>query len=373
MAKRNLGRRKFRSALTILGVLIGIAAIVSLMTVGYGMRHQVETTLNEMLGAGIFMSSGSGGVDIPEYVSEIVQEVPGVNESVPIIMTTVDVNGRFITVVGINPAKARELYHITFEAGRGLHPDEDDAAVLGYTTALNLGVWVNDTITLGARIGGVGRPFRVVGILRSIGAGQMNIGCFITLKAAQELFDREGYVSAILIRLENPSLGEEVEEALQRMFPDANVVRQEELMRDINRVMNIINGVLVALGSISLGIGAIGIMNTVMMSVHERRREIGMLKAVGAERWHVLLIFLSEALLISLIGGILGCIAGLAGVRLIQWFVGRLGLHVTIPILISPQIISIAMLAAVTVGTMAGLYPSWKAANVRPVEALRYE
>jgi len=137
--------------------------------------------------------------------------------------------------------------------------------------------------------------------------------------------------------------------------------------------MNIINGVLLALGSISLLVGGLGILNTVMMSVHERRREIGMLKAVGAERWHVLLLFLSEGLIISLIGGAIGCILGLGGVYLIRWFVSIMGLALSIPLLISPQIIAGAMVIAVGIGLIAGFYPSWKAANVPPVEALRYE
>ena len=137
--------------------------------------------------------------------------------------------------------------------------------------------------------------------------------------------------------------------------------------------MSIINGVLLALAAISLGVGGLGILNTVMMSVHERRREIGMLKAVGAERWHVLLLFLSEALIISLIGGGIGCGLGLAGVYLIQWFVSTLGLELTIPLLISPNILAGAILIAAGIGVIAGLYPSWQAANVPPVEALRYE
>jgi len=173
--------------------------------------------------------------------------------------------------------------------------------------------------------------------------------------------------------LNDPSQGEYVEQVLKEMFPDASVVRQEELMRQIDRIMNVINGVLLALGSVSLAVGGLGILNTVMMSVHERRREIGMLKAVGAERWHVLFLFLSEALIISLIGGLIGCGVGLGGVYLIQWLVSAFGLRLTVPLLISPEILVEAILVALAIGLIAGIYPSWQAANVPPVEALRYE
>lgn len=373
MAYRNITRRKFRSALTILGVVIGIATIVSLMTVGYGMRTQVKTTLNEMLGAGIILSSRSGAVDVPEYVKDIVLNVSGVKEAVPVITTMVNVGEQPVFTVGINPEDATRLYHVSLEDGRLLKPDEDDGVIFGASTAATLGIKINDTVTLNVQGGGVGKKFHVVGFLRAIGAGELNIGCFITLKAAQQLLNREGYVSNLLIVLDDPSKGEYVEQTLRNMFEDASVVREEELMRQIDRIMNVINGVLLALGSVSLAVGALGILNTVMMSVHERRREIGMLKAVGAERWHVLFLFLSEALIISLIGGLIGCGLGLAGVYLIQWLVSMIGLNLTVPLLIAPDILVGAFAVAIIIGIIAGIYPSWKASNVPPVEALRYE
>jgi len=373
MAYRNITRRKFRSALTILGVVIGIATIVSLMTVGYGMRTQVKTTLNEMLGAGIILSSRSGAVDVPEHVKDMVLNVSGVKEAVPVITTLVNVGEQPVFTVGINPEDATRLYHVSLEDGRLLKPDEDDGVIFGASTAATLGIKINDTVTLNVQGGGVGKKFHVVGFLRAIGAGELNIGCFITLKAAQQLLNREGYVSNLLIVLDDPSKGEYVEQTLRDMFEDASVVREEELMRHIDRIMNVINGVLIALGSISLAVGALGILNTVMMSVHERRREIGMLKAVGAERWHVLFLFLSEALIISIIGGLIGCGLGLAGVYLIQWLVSMIGLNLTVPLLIAPDILVGSFAVAIIIGIIAGIYPSWKASNVPPVEALRYE
>jgi putative ABC transport system permease protein len=373
IAYRSITRRKFRSALTTLGVVIGISTIVSLMTVAYGMRTQVKNTLNEMLGAGIIISSRTGGVDIPEYVKDIILNVSGVKDAVPVVTTMINVGDRPVLTIGINPEDATRLYRVSLEEGRLLRQGEKDSVIFGATTAATLGIGVNDTVTLSAQQGVVGKKFRVVGLLRAIGTGELNIGCFLTLDAAQELVNRKGYVSNILVVLEDPNLGESLEETFREMFEDANIVRQEEIMRQIDRVMSVINGVLLALGSVSLAVGALGILNTVMMSVHERRREIGMLKAVGAERWHVLFLFLSEALIISIIGGVIGCGLGLAGVYLIQWLVSIMGLNLTVPLLVAPEVLIGAFLMAITIGLFAGLYPSWKAANVPPVEALRYE
>jgi len=326
-----------------------------------------------MLGAGIIVSSKTGGVDVPEYVKDIVLNVSGVKEAVPVVTTMVIVGEEPILTIGINPNDATRLYQVSLEEGRLLNPGEDDSVVFGASTASMLGIKVNDTVNLSTQRGGVGKKFRVVGLLRAIGAGELKIGCFLTLDAAQQLVNRKGYVSNILVMLEDPSKGEYVEQTLKGMFTDASVVRQEDLIRQIDRIMNVINGVLIALGSVSLGVGALGILNTIMMSVHERRREIGMLKAVGAERWHVLFLFLSEALIISIVGGLIGCGLGLAGVYLIQLLVSMLGLNLTIPLLIAPHILISAFLVAIIIGLIAGIYPSWKASNVPPVEALRYE
>ena len=139
-AWRSISRRKFRSALTTLGVVIGISTIVSLMTLGYGMRHQVETTLNEILGAGIIVSSSGGGVDIPEYVQSFILQVPGVNECVPVITTMMKMGEEPILTVGIDPDQALKLYHVTLEEGEIPEKEEGDAVVFGVSTASRFGI-----------------------------------------------------------------------------------------------------------------------------------------------------------------------------------------------------------------------------------------
>jgi putative ABC transport system permease protein len=373
MASKSIGRRKFRAALTIIGIIIGISTIVSLMSVGYGMQVQVGSTLNAMLGAGITISSGGMSATIPEYISDYVLQVPGVKDCVPVITTMMQIGGRETLVIGIDPDQATSLYHVTLSEGRLPRRGEDNSAVISLAIADRLGVHANDTISLGSAMGGVGRAFTIVGVLQSIGSSGISIGCFISLQAAQKLLNKDGYVSMLLVVLNDPDQASYVEQAIKQLFPEASVSSQEAILGQINQILNIINGVLLALGAISLAVGAIGVMNTITMSVHERTREIGMMKAVGGERRHILLIFLSEAAIIGLVGGCLGIISGLLMVYVIKYFASTIGLPFNIPLIISPQIIAVAMIISLAISVLAGLYPSWKAANIRPVEALRYE
>ena len=376
MASKSIGRRKFRAALTILGIIIGITTIVSLMSIGYGMQTEVGSALSDMLGAGITISSGGMGgmsANIPEYVRDYVLQVPGVKDCVPVITTMMEVGGSQTMVIGIDPDQAQSLYHVTLSEGRLPRRGEDYSVVIGVSMAERLGVHVNDTITLSSTMGGVGNTFTIVGILRSVGSSGISIGCFISLQAAQSLLKKEGYVSTLLVVLNDPSQATYVEHSLKQLFPEASVSSQEAILSQVNNILNIVTGVLLALGAISLAVGAIGVMNTITMSVYERTREIGMMKAVGGERSHILLIFLSEAAIIGLIGGCAGNVLGLLMVYVIKLFASTIGLPFTIPLVISPTIIAAAMILSLAISVIAGLYPSWKATNIRPVEALRYE
>jgi len=373
MARKSIGRRKFRAALTILGIVIGIATIVSLISLGDGMRYEIETTLNDILGAGIVISDESHGVTVPEHVREYVLNIPGVENCVPTIQTFSQIGDARIVIIGIDPEQAVNLYQITLSAGRIPNEDEAFMAVLGETTAKRLGLDLGDTITLSSIVGGIGETFEVVGIIESIGSGGFDVGCFISLQDAQHLVNKEGYVSSLMVTFEDPEQADYIQNILENLFPDAEIQTQEAVLGQIGEIMNIVNGVLLALGSVSLVVGAIGVMNTITMSVYERTREIGMMKAVGGERWHVLILFLSESAIIGLIGGCIGIIMGIIFVYGIQHLVLTFGLQFTIPIIISPQTVLAALGISSIIAVIAGFYPSWNAANIRPVEALRYE
>jgi len=371
MASKSIGRRKFLATLTILGILIGTATIVSLMSVGEGMQYGIESSLKKMLGAAIMLRSSDQGVTVPEYVRDYVLRIPGVKDCVPVIMMLGEVGDRQSMIIGVNLDQAGDLLQITLSEGRIPHPGEKCPTVISGTTANRLGLHLNDTITLSGTTGGVGESFTVVGISRSVSVILADAGCFIPLRDAQRLFNKAGFVSTLLVILDDPSKASYVEYVLRNLFPESVIMTQETVLESISDIMNLVNGVLLALGSISLVVGAIGVMNTVTMTVYERTREIGMIKAIGGRRMHVLLIFISEATIIGMIGGCLGIIFGILFVYLIQYLISTLGLQIAIPIIISPQIMLIGFVTSLAMAIMAGSYPSWKAANIRPVEALK--
>ena len=373
LSERDIVIRKGRAILTILGITIGIATLVSLMSVGLGMRQQVEEQLNELLGAGM-MLQGSSTADVPEIILENVKSINYVSDAYPVIIMIGQIKTGACVFLGV-PAEQIKNYLTGLQIleGRGFYPEEENVIVIQKMVSERLNLHPGDFMTID--IGNVGkRTFKIVGVFdvgTVVVAGQIGI-IATNIKTAQKVLGREGYVSSIIVRVSDRSKVDYIEKILKEMFPNARITKQEEILKRINSIMDIINGVLIAIASISLLVAGLSIMNTIMMVVRERTREIGTLRAIGAKRWHVLAIFLSEAGILSLLGGIFGCILGVIGVYFIREFIQQL-IRIQLLIVISPTILAYGIIIAITIGLLAGFQPSWKGANIRPIEALRYE
>jgi putative ABC transport system permease protein len=179
-------------------------------------------------------------------------------------------------------------------------------------------------------------------------------------------------VLVYLVGLEAGADASKVKEAIVAAYPEAEVITEDEILAMMDQITGIINGVLLALSTISLVVGGLMIMNTMMMSVLERTREIGIIKSIGAKRTHVLTIFLTEAFLISIIGGILGSLAAVGAIILISGYMES-SYGFQLPYSFDSWIFITGMLLAVGIGLLSGFYPSWQAASIKPVQALRYE
>jgi len=387
MALRNLRSRKFRSALTILGITVAVMTIVSVSMIMFGLQREVVNIVNEIVGPSLIVRSSSGTSggrlmdltappDIPQTICPILEEVPGVAGAYPTLEFAADINGYTTTAQGVREGSFKDLYSISFEEGTGFSGSSSaQSVILTKTVADQLNVHTNDTVIISPRktVGvGVGEPFTVVGILKSMGPMEGYLGFMIKLDTAQSLANCEGYVSRIMISLKDPQYATYVKDEIESIFPQVEVRSQEDILKNVNDLLNNVNVVLFALGSVSAFVGATGVMNTVMTSVYERTREIGIMKAIGAENKHVLTIFLTESLLMGLVGGILGAVFGTVLTFAMRLLISRMLLGIPVPLTISNDIYLVGILIAVFISEMASLYPAWKATKTHPAEALRF-
>ncbi|MHA1267679.1 MAG: ABC transporter permease [Candidatus Helarchaeota archaeon] len=380
MALRSMRFRAFRTFLTVLGISIGIMTFVALMSIGVGMRQQVSSLVLQFMGGGITVSAGNPTArpSIPSDLANYIQQIEGVNQTVEMIEDFVQIQGNYLLLEGVEADKLEIAFGVSIVAGHDLqwavkngisYPvllDESAANLLGYN--------INDTLIVTSVSSGTFYQLRVVGITSAF---QIDISfimagfAYTTLQVMQEVMVTEN-VEFITVTVKEGYDVRAIADAISAAYPAADVITSEDVLAMANQINDMVFAVLFAIGSISLLVGALMITNTTMMSVIERTREIGIIKSIGGKRGHVLMIFITEAVLISMIGGILGCIFSVGAVT---GMTGIVKASYGFPLAYSLEtwIFGIGLAMAAGIGAAAGAFPSWRAASVKPVEALRYE
>jgi len=383
LAIRSMRHRSFRTFLTVIGIMIGITTFTALMSIGIGMRTQIYALLNQFAGASMVVMSkiSSSRPTIPESVCGYLEDIDGINYTSGLIEDFVTINGENIMLTATDPEFMEFLLGLQVMDGMSLVQavslDIPHACVIDESAQELLNVKMNETIIASSGITGNFMELKVVGIVESLSAGGgIPIGgiggiAYVDLETMQQMLMTTN-VMVIMIGLDTDADTDAVRDAIVSVYPEAQVITEEEILQMMNQIVGIINGVLLALSAISLVVGALMIMNTTMMSVIERTREIGIIKSIGAKRSHVLTIFLTEAFLISLIGGVLGSLLAVGGVLGISQVMGS-AYGFELPYSFAPWIFIVGMLLAVIIGLASGFYPAWNASSIKPVEALRYE
>ncbi|MCJ7520076.1 MAG: ABC transporter permease [Anaerolineaceae bacterium] len=391
---------KLRAFLTILGIVIGVAAVIAMLAVGTGAQ---DTILGSISGIGtnlLFVFQGNLQQDVrnqqPITMADVaaikdVYQAPHVQEVAPIVQGTVNASfsGESTSpeVFGVTPEfelvrnyKLIEGSFITADNVNG----QASVALLGPEVADKL-FDRRDLIT-GETIRIEGQPFRVIGILEPKGGGsfgsQDNVILIPLTTARIRLLDIErDNVDVVYVQAINaesvPIVSEEIAQILRTRHrtelgaDDFTIFTQEDFLSVAGTITNVLTIFLGGIAAISLLVGGIGIMNIMLVSVTERTKEIGLRKAVGARKADILIQFLTESSLLSLIGGIIGIIFG----WLISFGVGRIAAASGTPFTpnVSLNAILLATLFSTAVGLFFGIYPANRAANLEPVEALRYE
>jgi putative ABC transport system permease protein len=402
IALRSLRVNKLRSALTMLGIIIGVGAVITMVAVGAGASARVAEQIQSLgsnliivlsgsvTSGGIRMGQGSQLTITDDDSAAIAREVPAVQVSAPSVRGTAQVvsgNLNWSTVIQGVTGDYFEARDWPVVAGRPLGPEDVDGAtkvaLLGQTTTLNL---FGDTDPLGQIIRIKKVPFTVIGTLdrkgqNAWGQDQDDIIIIPISTAKRKVLGRSNSnpraVGAISIKIRaNEDMGEaeqQIRELLRQRHRLQPYQDDDFWLRNLSEVLQtqeesskVMTYLLAAIASVSLLVGGIGIMNIMLVSVTERTREIGLRMAVGARGRDILGQFLIEAVTLSLIGGVIGIAVGLGGAEALSYFAEW-------RTLVAPEAIMLAFGFSAAVGVFFGFYPARKAARLDPIEALRYE
>ena len=397
IAVRNMKKRKIRSFLTLIGILIAISTIFVLISVSLGLQDAVREQFRQfgtdkffLQPRGQLAGPGTGGaVELTIKDVEIIEKTAGVRGLSYWTGANAKIEFsdeiRYVTVVGIPLEKSAVFLETGFyKADEGRLLDKGDTREIMIGSQYKNNNFFKKAVHAGDKIIINGKSFKVRAVLKTVGNPFDDRLIFMPLEDFRELFpETKERVDQLAIQV-NPE--EDVKEVAARVDKrllkfrglteetrDFNILTPEEVLESFGTVLNILTAFLLSVAAISLLVGGIGIANTMFTSVLERTKEIGVMKAIGARNRDILSIFIIEAGLLGVVGGVLGIIIGIAISKSIEYIaINHLG--TTLLKAASPLYLIIGCLAfAFLVGVISGFWPTYHAIKVRPVEALRYE
>ncbi len=400
IALRAIRANKMRSTLTSLGIIIGVAAVIIMLAIGHGAQISIQEDMKTMGSNLIIIRSGSstsGGArggrgSLPTMKAgdgnAIQEKISKIRLAAPVLEQTNQVvygNANWATSITGTDNRYFELKEWALDYGRSFSDSDvknaSKVAVLGRTVVTEL---FGDVDPIGKTVRIKGLPFTVIGVLEKRGENGMGMdqddGVYIPITTAQKKvigITFPDQVNVVMLQAVDAESTYSAQEDIRRLlrqrhnlgankdddFIIMNLTQMQEMMESSTRIMTILLG---SIASISLIVGGIGIMNIMLVSVTERTREIGIRMAIGAKSWDIRMQFLTEAVVLSLIGGIIGIITGFAGVELIKIF-SNFKAQISILYVIVPFCFS------GLVGILFGFYPAYKASLLNPINALRYE
>jgi len=403
---------KLRTWLTIIGIVIGIASVVAIVSIGEGMQQNVESRLGG-LGADIITISPGGGrasvgfrgghgggmpgstatsataENLTKKDVLVLQSVGGVEYIQGIVSGKGEMyylgEKATVSVEGIDPLVWKEMTTSELESGRFLGPSDYNVVIVGSRIAKDT---FKQPLTVNRMITIEEKAFKVVGILKESGGfGGDDSKIFMPIKAARDTLEDVGSdeFDSITLKVANTDDVDQVmEEADKKLMISRHLTEKEkdfsisssqsvqETMSDITQTMTLFLG---AIAAVSLLVGAVGIANTMFTSVLEKTKEIGIMKSIGAKNSDIMMIFLLNSAIVGLVGGLLGICLGTGissllpflGMRLMG--MGREGMTTVV----TPMLLIYALLISIGIGMVAGVIPAYRASKLKPVDALRYE
>jgi len=384
---KGIQRRSLRAWLTIIGIVIGVAAIVSLITIGQGMQAGIQEQFEKLGIRNIRIVPGSlqgppgPGFSLPNNMIDRVESIQSV-EYVDAVVTDFavvefDKEKDLVTIIGYDTSLGNKGFvdtDVDVEVGRFFKQTDSKSVLIGNDVAHDL---FDKDIRLKNSLLIKDTKFRVIGIFENTGTNLDN-NIYVPLDEARDLLNQHDTVNAMVVKLlpgfDIDEAAEEITRKLERDFDDEtfDVLTPQQIVNQINQILGVVSIVLGGIATISLIVGAIGIMNSMFTSVLERTRQIGLMKAIGARNTDIFLIFLLESGITGLAGGLIGAVIGSA----IALAAGAAAQAAGISLLsmrIDLVVITVALVLSFLLGIISGTFPAWQASKLKPVDALRYE
>jgi putative ABC transport system permease protein len=398
LAIKNLRHRFSRSLLTLLGIAIGIMAIISLLALGEGMQQAVTGELSSLsdviivsTGGSAFSSFGGGGGSTGEYFTQRdiadIERIQGIKEVSTQLSGSAlaEYNGKttILSLTGMEVGVMKLQYASqNLEAGGFLNEGDQNKIMIGNSIAHDT---FDADISVGGRIKINDEKFFVSGIFEKQGMGGVSSDSIVLMSVRDfKKLTGQSNISLIYLRVNNVNDAESIATTIQNAINEnhgqkdfATATTMTSILETVQNIIGILQLVLVGIASIALVVASIGIMNTMLTSVMERTREIGIMKAIGATTRDIMSIFIIEGVLMSSVGGVIGIILGVFGSQALTLILGSFmsmggGSFQLVPIITITSVV-LAVAVSLIVGVLSSLYPAWKAARMSPIEAVRYE
>ncbi|TEU18081.1 MAG: FtsX-like permease family protein [Dehalococcoidia bacterium] len=386
---KDITRRKKRMLYASLGVVIGVATIIAVLTIALAGETDIYGQL-EKYGANLVVMPAISDIDVglgglslgtlavgENYISEnelpqirqiadgMIREALNIEDEgdiatiAPRLYMNTEIKGTSVIIVGVDPQQEWQL-KTWWRIRDGEYLERADQALVGAMAADLLELNVGDKIALN------GREVTITGILEETGSNE-DYQVFLHIKTVQEAFDKEGLVSSIDVRaLCSACPTSDIAGSINGNIPGVRAVAVKQIAETEMGMMEKVSKFLLALAGITLAVGCFGVVNTMLTSVHERIRDIGIMRAVGASRNQIIRIFLYEAIIIGVVGGLLGYVVG----TLLAYIVGPLifgGVAVTYV----PQYFLPALALATFIAVIATVYPAFRASKIKIADSFR--
>jgi len=368
---KNPFRNKTRSLLAIIGIAIGIATIVALGLITASLEDSTETTLKdgsaEITATKIGSSMGTSSGNLNESYVEKLSQIDGVEKTTGLLETNViDTNSTSESSrygFSLYGANASDLDIVGINKINGsVYNEENDELIVGKSLADEENYTIGDTIDV------YGNEYKITGIYET-GSLFYDSAMYTSLNRLQNITDNEDEISSIAVKIKKDANLTTVNDKIKNEYNDTlNTITTEEMAQTIDDTLGMINSATTAIEALAIIIGGLGVINTMMMTVFERTREIGVLKSVGWSKKRILSMIMGESIVLTIISGIIGSVLGLIAVIILFKYTGD-----DMTLVFNINIFIKAFMVALSVGIIGGLYPAIKASKLSPTEALRYE